>query len=279
MTRPDLELLQPDPYAAGKILEVGDWSVEKHQLLRRYVDASWAARKKWPKRCFIDLFCGPGRMRIKTSQIETDGGALVAWRQSKVRDAAFTQVFIGDVDHESLLSCKRRLDSLGAPVAAFEGEAVATVDKVVEQLPRSGLHLAYLDPFNMEHLPFAIIEKLASFPNIDIVVHFSVMDLQREIELDFERDAPRFDAFAPGWRENVDVRNLTKQQGRIEFVHYWLKLVQGLGFKHSKEMPLMTNSRNGPLYRMMFLMRHELANKLWSEIARGQKPTPDLFSD
>ena len=279
MMRPDPELLQPDGFPSGKVLEVGDWSIEKHQLLRRYVGASWAVRRKWPKRGFIDLFCGPGRTRIKGTDIETDGGAVVAWRQARSNLVEFTDVIIGDIDQDSLLSCEKRLVALNAPVTALLGPAEQTVDEAIKLLPANGLHLAYLDPFNMEHLPFTVIEKLAKFRNIDIVVHFSVMDLQREIELDFLRDASRFEAFAPGWKRHVDVSGLTKQGARNAFVKHWLSLVESLGFRCSKEMPLMTNSKNGPLYRMMFLMRHPLAEKLWVEIARGQKPVQDLFGD
>ncbi len=277
MMQPDPELLQPDSYPSGKVLEVGDWSIEKHQLLRRYVGASWAARRKWPKRGFIDLFCGPGRTRIKDTDIETDGGAVVAWRQTKLNSVEFSDVIIGDIDQDSLMSCEKRLLALNAPVTALLGPAEQTVDEAIKRLPANGLHLAYLDPFNMEHLPFTVIEKLAKFRNIDIVVHFSVMDLQREIELDFLRDASRFENFAPGWKDHVDVAHLTKQGARSAFVTHWLSLVESLGFRCSKEMPLMTNSKNGPLYRMMFLMRHPLAEKLWNEIARGQKPVQDLF--
>lgn len=275
----DSELIQPDVFPNGKILEVGDWSIEKHQLLRRYVDASWAARSKWAKRSFVDLFCGPGRVRVKNTKLETDGGAIVAWRQSQEKAGGFTQVIVGDIEPESLTACSTRLKSLNAPVIELLGSAEQTVDRAISLLPRDGLHLAYLDPFNMEHLPFTIIEKLAKFKHIDIVVHFSVMDLQREIELDFVRDASRFDPFAPGWRAKVKVKSLTKQNARAEFVKYWLGLVASLGFSCSKEMPLMTNSRNGPLYRMMFLMRHPLAEKLWTDVARGQKPTPDMFEN
>lgn len=277
MIQPDPELIQPDAFPGGKVLEVGEWSIEKHHLLRRYIDASRAARRKWPRRGFIDLFCGPGRTRIKGTNIETDGGAVVAWRQSKLDSVEFTDIIIGDIDDDSLRSCEKRLLPLDAPVNALLGPAEQTVDEAIKLLPARGLHLAYLDPFNMEHLPFTVIQKLATFRNIDIVVHFSVMDLQREIELDFLRDASRFESFAPGWKKHVDVSGLTKQGARIAFVQYWLSLVGSLGFRHSKEMPLMTNSKNGPLYRMMFLMRHPLAEKLWDEIARGQKPQQDLF--
>ena len=277
--RPDPELIHLDGFPNGKILEVGDWSIEKHQLLRRYISASRAARLKWPKRGFIDLFCGPGRTRIKGTEVETDGGAVVAWRQAKLNEVEFTDVIIGDVDQDSLMSCEKRLLALNAPVTALLGPAEQTVDEAIKRLPANGLHLAYLDPFNMEHLPFTVIEKLAKFRNIDIVVHFSVMDLQREIELDFLRDASRFEAFAPGWKRHVDVSGMTKQGARNAFVKYWLSLVESLGFRCSKEMPLMTNSKNGPLYRMMFLMRHPLAERLWNEIARGQKPVQDLFGE
>jgi three-Cys-motif partner protein len=279
MIQPDSELLQPDSFPSGKVLEVGDWSIEKHHLLRRYVGASCAARRKWPKRGFIDLFCGPGRTRVKGTDVETDGGAVVAWRQAKLNLVEFTDVIIGDIDKDSLLACEKRLLALNAPVTALLGPADQTVDEAIKRLPTNGLHLAYLDPFNMEHLPFTVIEKLAKYRNIDIVVHFSVMDLQRDMELDFLRDASRFEAFAPGWKSHVDVSSLTKQGARNAFVKHWLSLVESLGFRCSKEMPLMTNSNNGPLYRMMFLMRHPLAEKLWNEIARGQKPVQDLFSD
>lgn len=275
--KPISKLRHADPYPVGKILEVGAWANEKHELLRRYVNASWAARHRFPNRAFVDLFCGPGRVRMKTSGVETDGGAVVAWREASAHKGAFDQIVVGDVDQESLASCGARLRTLGAPVQILAGEAEKTVDAVLKLLPQNGLHLAYLDPFNLGHLPFSVIQKLATFKHIDIVVHLSVMDLQREIELDFNRDASRLEVFAPGWREHVDVGGLTKQLARVKFVEYWLQLVAGLGFDHSKEMPLMSNSKNGPLYRLMFLMRHPLAAKLWKDIARGQKSTGDLF--
>ena len=158
---------------------------------------------------------------------------------------------------------------------ATEATAEATVDDVLRRIPRRGLHLAYLDPFNLGQLPFSVIVRLSRFPKIDIIVHFSVMDLQREIELDFDRDASRFEVFAPGWRAHIDIRTMTKIEARAKFVEYWLELVRKLGFKCSKEKPLLTNSNNGPLYRMRFLLRHPLAEKLWNDIARGDQP--DLF--
>ena len=269
-------LIQQDPCPGLPILDIGEWSLEKHDLLRKYVAASWAARQKWPYRCFIDLFSGPGRVRVRKSNVVTDGGAVVAWRQASEKGGRFTKVIVGDIDPNAVNACKARLEALGAPVDALVGPATQTVDQVLTIANPNGLHLAYLDPYNLEHLPFSVIERLAKFKNIDILVHFSVMDLQRELELDFERDQSRFELFAPDWRNQIDPRSMTKQEARAAFVRYWLSLVDSLGFSCSRERPLMTNSKNGPLYRMMFLMRHKLADKLWSDIAKP--PQGSLFN-
>jgi three-Cys-motif partner protein len=257
-----------DPRPGLPILEIGAWSREKHDLLRRYVGISSATRRKWKERAFIDLFCGPGRVRVRDTSQETDGGAMVAWRQAVATKSSFTRMIVGDVDTDAADACGKRLEALAAPVTVLHGSAESTVETVMRTVPPRGLHLAYLDPFNLGQLPFQVIERLAKFKNVDILVHFSVMDLQREIDLDFVRDSSRFEIFAPGWRDHVDVSKLTQQRAREEFIQYWLGLVQKLGFSCSREKPLLTNSRNGPLYRMMFLMRHPLADKFWQEIAR-----------
>lgn len=267
--------MEVDPYPGLPVLDTGEWSREKHALLRKYIDASREARRKWKSRCFIDLYCGPGRVRVRGSNVETDGGAVLAWRESVRMNTAFSQIVIGDISPDSLNACEKRLNALHAPFISLQGPAEQTVDDVLRKVPERGLHLAYLDPFNLGDLPFSVIEKLAGFKNIDIVVHFSVMDLQREIELDFDRDASRFEVFAPGWRNLIDVRQMSKLEARVKFVEYWLELVNKLGFSCSRERPLITNSKNGPLYRMMFLMRHRLAEKLWNDIAKSDQG--DLF--
>ena len=257
-----------DPVTELPVMPVGDWALEKHELLRRYIGASWAVRRQWHNRSFIDLYCGPGRIRVRDTNVEAEGGALVAWLEARKHGGCFTQVLIGDKDQAAATACETRLTRLGAPVKKVVGDADATVDQILAMVPQRGLHLAYLDPFNVEHLPFSVIQKLSKFKNIDIVVHYSVMDVQRNIELDFLRDASRFEGFAPGWKNHVGVDGLPKHQIAQEFTSYWLSLVKSLGFNYAKEMPLMTNSKNGPLYRMVFLLRHPLAEKLWNDIAK-----------
>ena len=60
-----------DPADGLPVLEVGPWSAEKHDYLRRYITATRAARARYLPplgrggAAFIDLFAGPGRARIR----------------------------------------------------------------------------------------------------------------------------------------------------------------------------------------------------------------------
>ena len=45
--------------------EVGAWTEEKHERLRKYVDASHGARRSFQSRSYVDLYCGPARSWLR----------------------------------------------------------------------------------------------------------------------------------------------------------------------------------------------------------------------
>lgn len=276
--------IQPDPLPELPVERgpsgrgVGRWVPdEKHRLLADFIEGSWPARAKFPDRVLIDLFAGPGRIQVEGENFTRNGGSLVAWRQSQRKpQAAFTQVLVGDIDPERVAACHTRLQTAGAPSIALPGAALDTAARAVAALRnRRSLCLAYLDPYNLEHLAFDIIRTLAELPKIDFAVHFSTMDFTRNLEMEFDPARARFDAAAPGWRNAIDPAKLSKQALREAVFDYWLHLVQGLGFTFAERMPLVKNERNHPLYRLVFFSRSPLPNVIWSDVA--QAPTRDLF--
>ncbi|HDR9053544.1 TPA: three-Cys-motif partner protein TcmP [Burkholderia vietnamiensis] len=248
-------------------MKVGPWSEDKRVALSRYVDAARKARAKWPYASFIDLFSGPGRVMNRESRVISDGGVLSAWRMSERGGAPFNEIYIADADAESVEACSSRLRAAGAKVQACAGTASKTVDWVLETLPR-GLHFAFLDPFNIEHLDFEIIRKLAARPNIDLLIHFSVMDVQRNIGVDFNLAGSRLDAAAPGWRNNLQLKEVPKREQVSVYLEYWESLVTDLTkMQVAQSKPLFVNMNKGPLYRLIHLARHPLATKLWNDAA------------
>ena len=253
-----------DPVDGLPAMVVGRWvTEEKHQIIKRYIDASWAARQKFSsQRTYIDLFAGTGRVKIKHTQSFLDGGPLAAWRIAQQKRGAFSDFFVADANPEYLTACDARLRRLGAPVRSKVGRADETIDWVMPQLSQSGLHLALLDPFNAGHLHFSIIEALAAMPAMDIVVHLSTGDIQRNIASGLEAEQSPLDKFAPGWRDVVKKQS-SKQTMRNAFIQYWTSLIKRAGMNVCDTMYPVRNSKESTMYWLCLLSRHSLAEKLW----------------
>ncbi|CAL8477416.1 three-Cys-motif partner protein TcmP [Caballeronia sp. S22] len=270
------EKVVPDPDDGLPAMVVGRWvTEEKHRIIERYIDASWAARQKFTsQRTYIDLFAGTGRVKIKHTQTFQDGGPVAAWRIAQQRRGAFSDFFVADANRDYLAACDARLRGLGAPLKTKQGRANETIDWVLPQLNKRGLHFALLDPFNAGHLHFSIIEKLATMPTMDIVVHLSTGDIQRNIASSLETAHSSLDNFAPGWRRVVP-RQSSKHAMRDAFIEYWKDLVSGSGMRVCDTMYPVRNSKESTMYWLCLITRHPLADKLWREACQFE--TRSLF--
>jgi three-Cys-motif partner protein len=259
---------------------VGEWVVHKHTLLRRYVDISGVGvRKKWLARgragaTFTDLLAGPGRVRIRETNQVLDGSALVAWRQSVESKSPFTLMFVADAHPALCDAATIRLRAAGAPVHAEVGLAVETVDRVVPRLDPFALHFAFLDPFNLAALPFEVIRKLSTLKRMDILIHVSAQDINRNLRRYIKNLRSPLDAFSPGWRDHVDV-------GRPDFyvrariVEHWRGLLGSAGMDTAEAAELVSGTNNQPLYWLAFAARHQRALEFWEKI-RALEPNPQV---
>lgn len=253
--------------------EVGEWVSDKHDLLCDYIQISTYARKKYLPplgrggSTYIDLFCGPGRAKIKATGEMVDGGCVAAWRKSVASGAPFSKMILGDIDEDRLALAKSRLERLGAPVVALAGAAAETAPLAIQECPVGALNFAYLDPYSLGTLDFTIISTLAKLYRIDVMVHVSQMDLQRNFDRNSLKDRSALDAFAPGWRKEVDTSS-TQRTSRQAYFEYWKRLVQSTGIKTNAEIRLVSGAGNQPLYLLLLATRHDLAHKFWGTVAK-----------
>jgi three-Cys-motif partner protein len=213
---------------------------------------------------------------VKGESITRDGGAVVAWRQSVANKTPFTRMLVGDLNPERVEACRRRLEALGAPVQAFVGPASTTTKEMAKLVSPRALALAYVEPYNLEYLSFEIIKVLGALKHIDFVVHFSTMDLQRNVDMELDDSRARFDEAAPGWRTQLNVKALSKAELRQKFFEYWMSLIGDLGFTFSREKPLVRGDRNEPLYRLVSFSRHAFPNDIWDDVAKGTNMSFDF---
>lgn len=260
---------------------VGEWVYDKHARLKAYVGISGRSVRT----CFIgqqnagatyiDLFSGPGRARIRDTREVVDGSALVAWKQAAADDCPFSKIYIADAEPELASACAARLSMAGASAHVETGPAETTVDKIVSRLHPDGLHLAFLDPFNLGSLSFKIIAKLSTLRRMDILIHISAMDLQMNARSYIDREAWQLDAFAPGWRDFVEARSADDTKVRAQILECWRTRVKELGMSTAETMQLISGPNNERLYWLAFAARHERALEFWEKI-RDARPNRQL---
>lgn len=263
-----LPIFDPDD---GLIVgEVGQWAKEKHDRLRRYIDASRGARAKFlpPKgtagASYIELYSGAGRSVIKDTNQFIEGSAVVAFNAGRACGRPFSEMHLSDLEAQNSAALVQRIKALGGAATSHVGAASVVVDQVMSAINPYGLHLAFLDPFNLAQLPFSIIEKMLRVKRMDMIIHVSVQDLQRNFDT-HSRVGQSLDIFAPGWRDAVNVNQATSAL-RAAFVEYWLGMIRALGTRPATGKPLIVGEKNQRLYWLVFLSSNPLGHELWNDV-------------
>jgi len=260
-----------DP-ADGLIVDVvGAWASEKHERLRKYIDAAHGARAKFlPPRgtggaAYIELFSGPGRSFVEDDKIFIDGSPLVAYKAAKKSRTNFSELHFNDIDAENVSAVRHRIAKLGGAAKFYNDAAETAVDKIIYALNPAGLHFAFLDPYNLQSLPFSIIEKLARLPKMDLLIHVSIFDLQRNLRRYLD-DGRVLDRFMPGWQETVDTKTTNQQAIRAALLGHWRGLIRNLGTSTAEAIELVSAPKGQRLYWLVFVSAHELGLRLWNDI-------------
>lgn len=255
--------------------EVGVWATEKHHYLAYYLDTCRGVRRKFigpgnAGATYIDLFCGPGRARIRETNTWIDGSPIVAWKTSIQSGTPFSAIFIADIDDEAREACRNRLQQLNAPVVSVTGTAVDAARTIVRTLNPSGYNTAFVDPFSLGALDFEIIRSLAAMKSMDMILHLSAMDLRRNLDSNVGDQESDYDKFAPGWRNAVNTMS-SQANTRAQIVDYWLSLIKELGVWPNSEMKYFTAKGNQGLYWLLIAAKHPLAQDFWEKAARSER--------
>jgi three-Cys-motif partner protein len=259
-----------DPNDRLIVDEVGPWVSEKHDRLKKYIDAYRSVRALYlpPKGTggagYIELFSGPGRSQIKGTDTFVDGSPIVAYKAAQRSRTHFSEIHLNDIDSQKASALKQRITALGGAVCIYSKPAEVAVDEIVDALNPWGLHFAFLDPYKLEVLPFSIIRKLATVRKMDMLIHVSVFDLQRNLRR-YVADGKVLDSFMPGWSGSVDV-NRPDHGLRTELLDYWLGEIRKLGASPAEGIELVSGPGGQRLYWLVFVSAHPLGRKLWEDI-------------
>lgn len=262
----------------------GYWVTQKLDYLARYLDmfitSMSTPKQKWYALNYIDLFAGPGKCQMDTGEIHL-GSPLIALTARK----PFSHYFFADLESSNIAALQQR--TAASPQFAnchfYTGDSniivrqvaveIKTMDSSCSQENRwPCLNLAFLDPEGLE-LEWATVETLAHL-RTDLIVHYSQMGLERNMPIAIEKSEETVvDRFfgCRQWREiYLEWRNRTGLHRQL--MDFYKNNLKALGYVEIKggdegwNEPLMRNTKNAPLYRLLFASKHELGEKFWHTV-------------
>jgi three-Cys-motif partner protein len=253
------------------VQDVGAWALEKHDILQRYIEASAGPRGTFLRprpgfspwgAGFIDLFAGPGRARVRETQEFIAGSPIVALDHAS---KPFSRVVAIDLDSENVSALRSRTAKYGERAEVIQGDCNEVIGEAVGRLPEQGLNLALIDPYGLEPLRFDTLRVLASVRRMDLIVHFPVADMKRNI-MNVKRDAYQqfIDRFLG---VHVEIKHLSEIPKLIDVLRSQLAQF-GYEQEQVRSIPVC-NSKNAPLYYLVYISKHPKGSAIWKSLARN----------
>ena len=271
---------------------VGPWVEDKYFFLERYLIASSEARRKFADKgnaVFVDLFSGPGRCIIENENREIDSGGL---RALKAVPVLFNEYHYFDISKVNIGALKKRVDASICHVEC--GDSNELVNILVAKLLQKSYryHFAFVDPFGPDGLKFNTLRELAKLNRMDMLIHFPIGAIKRNLKAWGKSSSPILDEFLGTdiWRQKIKnlptgeifrtlVDIFTEQLKSIGYPDEGLKLVSSEESFHAglPTVPIR-NTKNVKLYVLILASKHALAQKIWNSVIKiSPKGQKELF--
>ena len=256
----------PPPKDDGLFVDaVGNWAADKHHFLCRYIDAFTRAMKDkgWSSLHYVDLFAGPGILRLEDGSL--DWGSPLLGAQSPIR---FDQLHLGDIRQREFEALQQRVARYPQPTAPhlLLGDANKTVHEVVDVLPVDALSLAFLDPRGL-HLHFETLGALAS-RRVDLIIFFpDHIDVLRNWRAYYARPNSNLTRVlgTDRWLDLVQ-RALPEHRASV-IQQVYIEQIKTLGYRHFEDERIKRGDGRF-LYKLIFCSKHAIGAKIWRGTSR-----------
>ena len=172
----------------------GEWTVEKLEILRLYLDAYTNALKNQPfSLIYIDPFAGAGEWTPRSGHETEVGSATIAL---KTDDKPFDRLVFIEINPENIESLhKLRAAHPHRDIRVIRGDCNFELPKLCAALGRRDRAVVFLDPFANE-VNWSTVEAIARTKKIDCLILFPLMSVSRLMPADREPD--------PAWANTLD---------------------------------------------------------------------------
>ena len=265
------------------VRETRKWTVGKIYFLARYIArfivSMKGLRQHWHSINYIDLFSGPGKNRSPDGKIIL-GSPLIALTQKQL----FDRYYFSDLDENNIIALRQRCNKYTEHTKImFKAEdANIFVDEVVDDIKKndskfesgkwsSSLNLAFLDPNGLE-LHWRTVARLAEL-RTDLIIYYSQMGISRNVlnEINLPPDTS-IDLFFgdTAWRNIYKNNPPDNKRLHRALLDYYKNKLGDFGYKVEDPLdePVFRNSKEAPIYRLLFVSKHPLGNKFWTDVTK-----------
>jgi three-Cys-motif partner protein len=256
--------------------EVGAWADDKYKVVGLYDRLfSTGMKNKWHTRVYVDLYSGPGFVRIRgTGRILTASPLLALGVPDPFDKYIFCE---SEPELLAALRCRVGRYSRTADATFVCGDCNEKIEKICAKIPapspgRGVLTFCFIDPFDIS-IKFSTVRRLSS-SFIDFLILLALhVDANRNVEHYLDSGNPKVDEFLDlaDWRKRWRIagsqgrgfpRFLAEEySGRMEELGYLRQPWDGMKQVRSDE-------KNLPLYRLALFSRHPLAYQYWDEVLK-----------
>jgi three-Cys-motif partner protein len=266
--------------------EIGRWSLEKYRLLALY-DTLFAKgmRHRWDVRVYLDLFCGPGRARLRGTAHVIETSPLIALR---VPDRFDTYIFC-DENPQAIEALRRRVtrEFPATDVTYLIGNCHDRIIDIVAAIPkgsteRTVLSLCFLDPYGISDIKFDTMWTLSRCRMDFLVLLALAMDANRFQALYVQEDNRTIDEFLGDrtWRtawQAVRHRGVGFRRFLAERFAQHMTTLGYLPTGLETMLEVRSSEHNLPLYHLAFFSKHPRGYQFWKEACKYSTDQLTLF--
>ena len=264
--------------------DAGAWVEDKHRLVFLYDSLfSMGMKNKWEARVYIDLYAGPGIVRLRDTGKLLWGSPLLALQ---VKDP-FDKYIFCENNPTFLEALRLRAERIAprANVSFVAGDCNDQVDSICAQIPKATktyrvLSFCFVDPYDLS-VRFSTMKRISD-NFVDFLVLLALqMDASRNESNYVNPNNTKLDKFLgqSDWRQRWLVRT-----GNISFSRFvaeeYAKSMEGLGYRpvpFDKMKQIRSDVKNLPLYRLALFSRSSLADQYWDQVLKYSTSQQNLW--
>jgi three-Cys-motif partner protein len=264
--------------------EVGSWVEDKHRLVALYDTLfSTGMKNKWDCRVYIDLYSGPGLLRVRDTSRFLWGSPLLGLM---IKDP-FDRYIFCESNAEYMDALKKRVQRLfpSGSVDFVLGDCNELVEEVCRHVPKASksnrvLSFCFADPYDLS-IQFSTVRKVADY-YVDFLFLLALhMDANRNVANYIDPKNRKIDEFldVSDWRDRW-----ANQQRKLSFPQFlaeeYAKQMETLGYlpvPFHRMKQVRSDVKNLPLYHLALFSRSDLAYKYWDQVLKYSTAQQSLW--